>query len=208
MTDIPHGLLSDPLERSMIVEEDQENEDWYVIPRPEGTRVLVISANGSTISRRESGVTLENFKSLLPNGSPKTRGGDLFCILDCIYRESTETYYVLDLMAWKGTLFYDCTTEFRLFWLHSKLQEDCESLGVVTSSNTRRIVPLPVFDSSLEGLQSAYTGIFEFPKDGLYFYNRAARYVCGINPLVRRGSCRVSLLLFFKSFHLTRSSHV
>lgn len=31
-----------------------------------------------------------------------------YTILDCIYSEVNQTYYVLDVMCWRGHPFYDC----------------------------------------------------------------------------------------------------
>jgi len=43
--------------------------------------------------------------------------------LDCIFVETTMTFYVIDIMYWKSLPFYECDTEFRFFWLSIKLQE-------------------------------------------------------------------------------------
>ncbi len=42
---------------------------WYVTPRPEGTRCLVIANRGLTVSRKRNGQLLHRFPSALPNGS-------------------------------------------------------------------------------------------------------------------------------------------
>ena len=55
------------------------------------------------------------FESVLPAGANAYKGNKTtdYCILDCIYDQTTFTYYVLDLMCWKGHPIYDCDTEFR-----------------------------------------------------------------------------------------------
>ncbi|CAG8772556.1 12557_t:CDS:2, partial [Racocetra fulgida] len=55
------------------------------------------------------------FESPLPAGSSSYKGNKTtdYCILDCIYDQTTFTYYVLDMMCWKGHPIYDCDTEFR-----------------------------------------------------------------------------------------------
>ena len=68
--------------------------NWYVLPRPEGQRCLVVSSKGQTIARARNGVLLEIFASQLPGGGTGTRGADL-CILDCIYHSDNHTYYVI-----------------------------------------------------------------------------------------------------------------
>ena len=32
----------------------------------------------------------------------------VYCILDCIYNEAKQTYYILDVMCWRGHPVYDC----------------------------------------------------------------------------------------------------
>lgn len=48
---------------------------------------------------------VHRFSSHLPGGSASTRKGASkaggYCILDCIYHELDETFFVLDMMAWK-----------------------------------------------------------------------------------------------------------
>jgi len=88
---------------------------WLMVVVPRGERCLVIASHGTTISRAQSGAKLERFASALPGGAFDAGGvhssGD--CILDCVYHEPSATYYVLDLLAWRGHLYYDCSTEFR-----------------------------------------------------------------------------------------------
>lgn len=43
------------------------------------------------------------------------------CVLDCIYQQRTRTYYIVDIMCWKGYALYDSTTEFRYVVLHFTL---------------------------------------------------------------------------------------
>ncbi len=62
----------------------------YVLPRPAGKRCLVVSSNGTTISRLRNGRILHCFPSTLPNGARKKNvagPGHTFCILDCIFHE-------------------------------------------------------------------------------------------------------------------------
>lgn len=73
----------------------------YALPRPEGQRCLVISARGQTIARMRSGVLFERFASRLPAGGPGQGGDDNFCILDCVYHATDQTYYILG-GCWAG----------------------------------------------------------------------------------------------------------
>ena len=49
--------------------------------------------------------------------------GTATCELDCIWVEPLQTFFALDLLSWKGHRLLDCPAEFRLYWLHAKLQE-------------------------------------------------------------------------------------
>ena len=95
------------------------------LARPEGQRCLVIASHQSTISRQRNGSILHKFSSPLPNGSRNSTAGsgDDICILDCIFHEPDSTYYVIDMMCWKGYALYDCSAEFRLYWVQLKLAE-------------------------------------------------------------------------------------
>ena len=74
----------------------------YALPRPEGLRCLVIAAGSKTISRLRSGSVHKIFPSALPGGSSKTSSGSgSFSILDCVYYEPQQTFYVMDMMCWK-----------------------------------------------------------------------------------------------------------
>lgn len=68
----------------------------YALPRPEGQRCLVVAARGQTVARTRNGALLERFGSPLPaGGRGQPAGDDNFCILDCVFHEPDQTYYVL-----------------------------------------------------------------------------------------------------------------
>ncbi|RKP08238.1 hypothetical protein THASP1DRAFT_23730 [Thamnocephalis sphaerospora] len=104
---------------------DDLADAWYAALYPVGKRCWVVATAGCTVSRLRNGSLLAKFESSLPAGSRAYRGNRSadYCILDCIYVERTFTYYVLDLMCWKGHPFFDCDTEFRQFWLQTQLAE-------------------------------------------------------------------------------------
>lgn len=62
---------------------------------------------------------MDVFESNLPAGGSNYKGNKTtdYCILDCVYDQTTFTFYVLDMMCWKGHPIYDCDTEFRLVYL-------------------------------------------------------------------------------------------
>nr|TKW12884.1 hypothetical protein SEVIR_5G064700v2 [Setaria viridis]TKW12887.1 hypothetical protein SEVIR_5G064700v2 [Setaria viridis] len=158
--------------------------DWHVFARPSGKRCLVVSSNGMTISRARNGSILHRFPSALPNGSKRDISGPAssYSILDCIFHEPDQTYYIIDMICWRGYSLYDCTAEFRFFWVNSKLTET--SAGDPPSTYHRyRFSAVPIYECTLEGLQAAYSGSTPYVKDGLLFYNKHAHYQAGITPL-------------------------
>ncbi|MEW5298940.1 MAG: hypothetical protein WDW36_002009 [Sanguina aurantia] len=109
MTDVPGDLAT----------------HWYVMPRPEGIRCLLISQRGSTVCRMRNGVLLHAFQSSLPEGSARTLSNPTdTCILECTYCASTATHYVQDLLCWRGYEMHNCSAEFRHYWLRSKWAEE------------------------------------------------------------------------------------
>ena len=82
-----------------------------------------------------------------------------------------QTYYIIDMICWRGYSLYDCTAEFRFFWVNSKLTET--SAGDPPSTYHRyRFSAVPIYECTLEGLQAAYSGNTPYVKDGLLFYNK------------------------------------
>ncbi|KAG2451618.1 hypothetical protein HYH02_003399 [Chlamydomonas schloesseri] len=126
MTDVPADLGS----------------NWLVMPRPEGMRCLLVTARGRTVSWLRNGAPLHRFHCALPGGSPATAAGcggaagssaaaasggagsGDYCLLDCIFHPANNTYYIQDLLCWRGYALYDCAAEFRQFWLAAKLAEE------------------------------------------------------------------------------------
>jgi snurportin-1 len=69
--------------------------------------------------------------------SDGSRGSD-YCILDCVYDETQRCYYIIDLMCWRGQPLYDSDTEFRFFWLQSKVSDEIPALRVASDTNPYR----------------------------------------------------------------------
>lgn len=84
-----------------------------------------------------------------------------------------QTYYVIDMVCWAGFSLYECTAEFRFFWLNSKLVE-VGACDTPSSFHKYRFATVPVYNCDQEGLQTAYTGPVPCVKDGLLFYNKSA----------------------------------
>ncbi|CAG8529794.1 6181_t:CDS:2 [Diversispora eburnea] len=159
-------------------------ENWYVVLCPIGKRCLVVSAKGKTICRLRNGYVMNVFESILPAGSNNYSGNKNsdFCILDCIYDQKTFTYYVLDMMCWKGHPIYDCETEFRFYWLTTKLAEiDTPTQDISTYS----FIPLTTYLANYKNLKFLISDPhrFGYRPDGLLFFNKYTQYVFGETPL-------------------------
>ncbi|CAG8610860.1 14626_t:CDS:2, partial [Cetraspora pellucida] len=170
-------------------------ENWHVVVCPIGKRCIVISAKGKTVSRLRNGCELNRFESPLPAGSSSYKGNKTsdYCILDCIYDQTTFTYYVLDMMCWKGHPIYDCDTEFRFYWLNTKLAEmDAPS----QNTSTYTFTPLAAYTCDIEQLSSLIPipDTFGYRPDGLLFFNKHTQYVLGDTPLcgwhINSAKCR------------------
>lgn len=161
--------------------------DWICVPVPTGERCLVIASCARTYARSVEGKMLEKFTSALPSGSPSTRDGrkQSYCLFDCIYRADSRTFYVLDMMCWKAHLYYDSDTQFRFFFLHSKLSEHPEVMEI-SPNNPYRFIPLEAFNCNRQGIQSALNPAqIGFQPDVLTFYNKCTHYTPHeTNPLV------------------------
>ncbi|XP_018482301.2 LOW QUALITY PROTEIN: uncharacterized protein LOC108853383 [Raphanus sativus] len=170
----------------MIDVPENLSRDWYVLARPAGKRCFVVSADGTTVSRLRNGSVLHLFPSALPGGARKkgvSGPAQSYSILDCIFHEADQTYYVIDMVCWRGYSLYECTAEFRFFWLQSKLDETgaCDPPSFY---HKFRFSVVPFYNCDQSGLHSAYTGSSPYVKDGLFFYNKHAHYHTGNTPLV------------------------
>lgn len=82
-----------------------------------------------------------------------------------------QTYYVIDMVCWAGYSLYECTAEFRFFWLNSKLVESgaCEPPSFYHKYTFSQV---SVYNCDQAGLHTAYAGPVPYMKDGLLFYNK------------------------------------
>ncbi|RCH81417.1 hypothetical protein CU098_007367, partial [Rhizopus stolonifer] len=164
-------------------------QDWVMMICPVGKRCLVTSGGGQTIARSRRGHLLNRFQSVLPNGSSSNRSSD-FCILDCVYDAVHWTFYVLDVMCWRGYPIYDCDTNFRHFWLQTRIGPH-EFDRPDYHNQFYKFKPLkPVLTTELAAVVHDPEGYLkqqhddDYPIDGLLFYHQQARYQGGSTPLV------------------------
>nr|CAD7575062.1 unnamed protein product [Timema californicum] len=177
-------------------------ERWKMIPSPEGRRCLVLTkgSQGMTRSYSKYGRTMQSWKSRLPTAT----------VLDCIWSDEDQTYYVLDVLVWGAHPLLDCelanalvvlsstaedgeievriSTEFRFFWLETKFSETPELMRTY-AGNKFRFVLLPRYTCSPNKLKEIMSTFPMFshntpPLDGLLFYHLEAGYTPGPSPLV------------------------
>ncbi|XP_062440050.1 snurportin-1 [Rhea pennata] len=159
-------------------------QEWIVVVCPIGRRALVVASKGSTAAYTKSGFCVNRFPSLLPGGNRHNSLSEkVYSILDCIYNEAKQTYYILDVMCWRGHPVYDCQTDFRFFWLLSKIQEE-EGLGEKSRINPFKFVALQNFPCTSESLCKVLATDYPFEVDGLLFYHKQTHYTPGSTPLV------------------------
>ncbi|XP_015676243.1 snurportin-1 [Protobothrops mucrosquamatus] len=160
------------------------DQEWLFVVCPTGKRALVVASRGTTAVYTKSGFCVNRFPSLLPGGNRlNSATGKEYTILDCIYSEVQQTYYVLDVMCWRGHPVYDCQTDFRFYWLHSKMEEEMV-LSEKSRLNPYRFVGLKSYSCNAASLCEVLAMTFPFEVDGLLFYHKQAHYNPGSTPLV------------------------
>uniref|UniRef100_A0A2K6TH18 Snurportin-1 n=1 Tax=Saimiri boliviensis boliviensis TaxID=39432 RepID=A0A2K6TH18_SAIBB len=157
--------------------------EWLIDVPSDLGQSLIVASRGSTSAYTKSGYCVNRFPSLLPGGNRRNSTAKDYTILDCIYSEVNQTYYILDVMCWRGHPFYDCQTDFRFYWIHSKLPEE-EGLREKTKLNPFKFVGLKNFPCTPESLCDVLSMDFPFEVDGLLFYHKQTHYSPGCTPLV------------------------
>jgi snurportin-1 len=129
----------------------------------------------------------------------KTKQNDGFCILDCIYNaietsssDHEGTYYVLDVLCWKGYPIHDSEAEFRLFWLQNKLEECGYTQRNAMCTNSVEFHWLPLYSiESKDNIDQFYSrnamesiDRWGFQQDGVLFFNKHAHYISSTNPFI------------------------
>uniref|UniRef100_T1ILI8 Snurportin-1 n=1 Tax=Strigamia maritima TaxID=126957 RepID=T1ILI8_STRMM len=165
---------------------DDLDTNWYFMLCPIGRRCLVMTNKGHTVAFSRNGHFLKQFSSHLPGGNNhEQKSRNEYTTLDCVLSATEHTFYVLDIMCWKGHPVYDSETEFRFYWLNEKLSEVPE-ISCQTLINPYRFIPLQFFQySSLEMHRvMSSPAPFQVDLDGILFYHKQTHYVSGPTPLV------------------------
>ncbi|KAK6616969.1 hypothetical protein RUM44_005326 [Polyplax serrata] len=177
----------------MIKLPDNIEDKWLFVLCPVGKRCLVRSTRGYTTVFGRKGQQLAKFQSSLPNGSQidynrMTYSNSEVTLLDCIWNSHVKSYFVLDVLSWKGQFYMDTETSFRAFWIKSKLQE-MPWLSARSDQNPFPFNHLDHYQCNLDTLSLTLQQYPHFtldtPKiDGILFYHSEAYYTPGHTPLV------------------------
>ena len=142
-----------------------------------------MSARKTTTAYSRSGARINNFPSLLPGGSKQSHRLERdYCILDCIFHEPSQTYYILDLMCWAGYPIYDSELTFRTFWKEQKLKESGQ-VSTYSLVNPLPFLDLPYHPCTKESLIKILAEPPPFNVDGLLFVHKQCPYILGRHPL-------------------------
>jgi snurportin-1 len=162
--------------------EDFES-NWLAVVVPIGRRCLIVAARKTTHAYSRVGAELKSFPSLLPGGCRLShRLAQDYCILDCIFHEGKQMFYILDVMCWGGYPVYDSDTEFRVFWKEQKCKE-LEKISAYSRVNPLPFENLPFHACTKEGLERVLAEPPPFQVDGLLFIHKECRYILGTSPL-------------------------
>ncbi|XP_026284759.1 snurportin-1 isoform X1 [Frankliniella occidentalis] len=162
-------------------------DNWLIKPCPKGRRMMVVAHKGSTKAYSKAGHFVASFASALPNANSSSPQG--ITILDCIWNMENRTYFVLDVLAWNNLVLLDCETEFRFYWLKTKLDEFPE-VQTHSDKNRNAFLALPSYECQenlMTELMSHNPMFFEGKDpglDGLLFYHKKNLYEHGSTPLV------------------------
>ncbi|XP_026670976.1 snurportin-1 [Ceratina calcarata] len=158
-------------------------EKWTMVPCPQGKRTLIVACKGVTKVYNKRGYLLAKFHSALPGGNSLEHRGSC-TILDCIWIKQEKIYYILDVLAWSNQSLMNCDTEFRFYWLKTKLQEMEELQERKTYRNHFPILHLPSINCNTN-ISAALADLPHlYPLDGLLFYHKDGQYTKGRTPLV------------------------
>ncbi|KAG1682462.1 Snurportin-1 [Nymphon striatum] len=162
------------------------NHNWLMAICPVGKRSLVVACNGITKAYARSGHCVnDGFPSHLPGGYRKQTSTHAITVLDCIFDEKNRLYHILDVICWNGHYVYDSDTEFRFYWLHSKLVE----FPKLVEKSQINPMPFHELQKSTCNHKDIHSQIwsplaFDGELDGLLFYHKQVTYQPGVTPLI------------------------
>lgn len=169
---------------------DFESE-WVLKVAPIGKRCLVFARKGETVAYSRTGQFIRAFQSALPGGCHMhiSHCRRQFAIVDCFYIQQTNTFYLMDALAWNDQKLYESEASFRFFWLQSRYNENQDKFLTLTTKNESRFYCLHTYTASNHDILTALNDDpiiknHHLQLDGLLFFHIRGPYVPGANPLV------------------------
>lgn len=165
--------------------------EWVLKAMPVGRRCLVFARKGETIAYSRTGKFIKAFQSSLPGGCHVNASHcrRQFAIVDCIYVQHTNSFYLMDALAWSEHKLYESEASFRFFWLHSRYAENQDKFLTISPKNESRFYCLHTYSASDQDILRALNNDalikeHNLQLDGLLFFHIRGPYVPGANPLV------------------------
>eukprot|EP00388_Colpodella_angusta_P036174 GDKK01038199.1.p1 GENE.GDKK01038199.1~~GDKK01038199.1.p1 ORF type:complete len:486 (+),score=96.66 GDKK01038199.1:38-1495(+) len=167
-------------------------KNWFCMAKPEGPRALLVANQGFVTWRNKHGRFKEHFVSRY---LPKE-----LTIMDCVFDEAHQTFWVMDCLMWNGMAIADTDVECRRHMIKDRFEgEDGERLATPNPSVQRyafRLVNL--HECSLQNLLQLYHEDRqldpEYSRDSLVFVHKTATYTSPWSPL----------FVQYKDYNLTR----
>ncbi|XP_039487629.1 snurportin-1 [Drosophila santomea] len=163
----------------------EDLSEWLLVPCPAGKRFLVVASRGITKAYSKGGWMFMDWRSSLPGDWQLQKGQT---ILDCVYVEDADTFYVLDAIAFGQQDLQECEASFRFYWLRARFEEN--DYAKISEHNEKKFKLLDHFDfEDTSAVEQALHKYPIFPEnkpvlDGFLFYHKEASYVCRETPLV------------------------
>lgn len=169
---------------------DFESE-WLLKPTPVGRRCLVFARKGETVAYSRTGQFIKAFQSSLPGGNRHhtSQCRRQFAIVDCIYIQHKNAFYLMDALAWNEHNLYESEASFRFFWLQSRYNENRDKFTTTNARNESRFFCLNTYSVTDQNILLALRNDSIIKEhnlflDGLLFFHSQGPYVPGANPLV------------------------
>ncbi|XP_025076863.1 uncharacterized protein LOC112553693 isoform X2 [Pomacea canaliculata] len=161
------------------------DRNWLCIPCPEGTRCLLLAADNTTHAYDLDGNLLCTHDTHLPAGScarvSQVTDHSVCTVLDCLYNEEQQIYYVIDVLCWNGESLYRQDTQYRHHYMHEQMAKTT-SLFKISQTNPYTFHPLTSCSCMALTLARAIANV-SYQMTGLLFYHKDACYTPGVTPL-------------------------
>ena len=142
---------------------------------------MEVASRGRTTAYTRKGYCLKRFPSHLPGGNHTHNAK--FTILDCIFNEISEVFYVMDVMCWNRHTFYDSERDLRYFLLKFKFEEEKEALCKRSSRHPLLFELHLQYSCTKESLSEVFSQRWPVSVDGLLFFHLQGHYIRRHSPL-------------------------